>query len=44
MLYPEYNNVIFDYFPELKDHGYAIKIYIDKTENDNERIIKVEGI
>ena len=28
--YKDYSNVIFDYFPELKNHGYAVKIYTEK--------------
>lgn len=28
--YQDYSDVIFDYFPELKDHGYAVKIYTEK--------------
>ena len=28
--FKEYNNVIFNHFPELKEHGYAIKVYTDK--------------
>ena len=28
--FKEYSNVIFNYFPELKDYGYAVKVYLDK--------------
>lgn len=28
--YQDYSDVIFDYFPELKEHGYAVKIYTEK--------------
>lgn len=46
--FKEYNNVIFNYFPELKDHAYAIKIYTERKittrSHLDQEITKLTGL